>query len=956
MKSPTAAGRPLKSGSGAIQLHPGLSSLLRRRQLRRVSRDGIPFGASSAVRSLRVLPSGLDVELCYAVDIAASRHCPLVAVLPLPLPAAPMAMAAAATISAIAAAERVRARTAVVSPRLAGRQVYEDLLVGREQLSVLVPRTMAGEGCGENTVVTAHDCAQLLSLESLDALTGLVLDLSAVSLGDLDRVLRHLRHRSARRPLRLLAITASPLDPAVGMIRQANGLVYAVDQAALAGQASVTPEPGPGDGLPLVCGAGDLVRAAGAPLELHDCGDVALDNAVSSLWAATANLSRKRGTAGNTAQVGDLRWAWAVTSSFTQLATSAARADYHADRRPWAPPSLLEAPQRARDLAVRENEALWLRWAEAADAAVAASSREHKAAVIAQVAAELAAEDRPVLVLARNRVAAAALRSALLENPVAPAEVSVASMRDFAASRLRIAGDALVVIPGPLPRPYAGWLAVPPSRGLLMLAAGPLQTLRAARQVIDARSALGQARISTMASSLVPDVVWTPPNLHIEMPPPGETLAVITGVGTHMPFEALGGQWDDRARRSLEARALQADPAGLPGNAAEDAPLWTPFRDDALAALERCAGLPAGAADQILENDADGSAGTGGGVSVTSSWIPVPVVPLTLRPLDGGDEFVLLQPPGETLTRRDGLQVKAVAARSLRPGDLVALVDGQARQDLFGHIVDTLEESPDWGLQVALARFWHKCVRRIPGSGLTYEEIRWRSGVSVQAKTIGTWARGQAECPLDPEDVRRLAGFLEDDDVLSRADAVAAALRALWQLHRKAGRWLSARLADASRAGLGDDAIRGRARDEVLDPALGLRASDLLGAIRLCRVTATGTTCSAPAGATGSPLSPTQAAALCVPLADAADRPALPGPGRPPETVADGIAAVTGISARAEAQSGCVSPPGTTVSSKHEKPAPQLPITSSGAGEDLRTCPRPPGQPHTEERSSSCDE
>lgn len=272
MKSPTAAGRPLKSGSGASQLRPGLSSLLRRRQLRRVSRNGIPLGMSGAVRSLRVLPSGLDVELCYAFDTAASLHRPLVAVLPLPLPAAPMAMAAAATISAIAAAERVRARTAVVSPRLAGRQMYDDLLVDREQLSVLVPRTMAGEGGRENTVVTAHDCAQLLSLESLDALTGLVLDLSAVGPGDLDRVLRHQQHRSARRPLLLLAITASPLDPAVGMIRQANGLVYAVDQAALAGQASVTPEPGPATGSRLYAARGTWCWPAARPWSCTTAG------------------------------------------------------------------------------------------------------------------------------------------------------------------------------------------------------------------------------------------------------------------------------------------------------------------------------------------------------------------------------------------------------------------------------------------------------------------------------------------------------------------------------------------------------------------------------------------------------------------------------------------------------------------------------------------------------------
>jgi hypothetical protein len=380
----------------------------------------------------------------------------------------------------------------------------------------------------------------------------------------------------------------------------------------------------------------------------------------------------------------------------------------------------------------------------------------------------------------------------------------------------------------------------------------------------------------------VADVQRAPQDGWAAAQPPGETLAVITAADTHMPFEAADGQWDDQARRNLEARARKADPVSPPGNADDDAGLWTPFRDDALAALERCAGRPAGAADQILEGDADGSAGPGAGVSVASSGAPVPVIPLTLRPLDGGDEFVLLQPPDETLTRRDGLQVKAVAARSLRPDDLVALIDGQARQGLFGHMVDTLEESPDYGLPVALARYWHECVRRIPGSGLSYEEIRRQSGVSVQAKTIGTWARGQAECPLDPEDVRCLASFLKDDDVLSRADAVAAALRALWQLHRKAGRWLSSRLAEASRAGLGDDAIRGRIRDEVLDPALGLRASDLIGTIRLCRVTAAGTTCCAPAGATGSPLSPAEAAALCSPLTRAADTPALPGPGRPP--------------------------------------------------------------------------
>src|SRR5262249_52009021 len=148
---------------------------------------------------------------------------PLVAVLPLPLPAAPVALAAAATIATIAAAGRVRARTAVVSPRLAGRQMYDELLVEREQLSVMVPRTTAGDESVGSTVVTARDCAQFLALESLDALTGLVLDLSAVEPDDLGRVLSHMHHRSARRPLLLLAIASSPLDPAVAAVRRAEG-------------------------------------------------------------------------------------------------------------------------------------------------------------------------------------------------------------------------------------------------------------------------------------------------------------------------------------------------------------------------------------------------------------------------------------------------------------------------------------------------------------------------------------------------------------------------------------------------------------------------------------------------------------------------------------------------------------------------------------------------------------
>jgi hypothetical protein len=773
-----------------------------------------------------------------------------------------MAMAAAVTIAAIAAAGRVQARTAVVCPRLAGRQVYEELLVERERLSVLVPRAVVGEASTSSTVVTAHDCAQLLAAESLDALTGLVLDLGAVEPGDLARVLKHVQHRSPRRPLLLLAIASSPLDSAVAAVHRANGLVYAVDQHALAELASATPPAGPGDGASLVCDAAALARAGDASLLVRDCGDFAMDRATAAMWTAITALSRT--SAVNSWQAANLRWAWAVTSSFTLLATSATRVDHNAFGGPWGPPALGEASQRARDLAMSENESLWLRWAEAADAAVEASGGERKAAVVAQIAAGCD-HGRQVVALTRNRASATALRVALLENPKAPADVQVASMRDFAASRVRVSDDALVVITGPPPRQYAAWLCVPPAGGLVVLTAGPSQTLRAARQAIDSRAALLRARQGAASDSLEVSSSPPPDGAPSELSSRGP-LAVVSVGGQLTPFETAQGRWDEQARGQLASRSRSTIADDLPGDTSGEGSLWSPFQSDVLAVLERSAGRVAGASDQMFENDAEGGAGAAGSTTFLASGPSIVVLPVTLRPLGGGGDRVLLHPPNAVITRRDGPRVKPVAARALQPGDLVALVDGQARQDIFEYMVEMLEETAQWELLVRLARDWEECVQRIPASGLSYEEVRQRSGVSVQAKTIGTWVRGRAVCPLDPEDVRRLARALDDAKVLSRADAVAAALLGLWRMHQRAGRWLSAKLAYASRVGLGDDALRGRIEDEMLDPALGLRASDLLGSVRLYQVTHVGHACYAPSGAAGVPIAPDEAIGLCSPL------------------------------------------------------------------------------------------
>jgi hypothetical protein len=115
----------------------------------------------------------------------------------------------------------------------------------------------------------------------------------------------------------------------------ANGLVHAVDQQALAGLASATPPAGPGDGTSLVCDAAALARAGAAFLLVRDCGDITMDRATAAMWTAITALSRTGTGTANSWQAANLRWGWAVTSSFTLLATSAARADHSALLGPW---------------------------------------------------------------------------------------------------------------------------------------------------------------------------------------------------------------------------------------------------------------------------------------------------------------------------------------------------------------------------------------------------------------------------------------------------------------------------------------------------------------------------------------------------------------------------------------------------------------------------------------------
>jgi hypothetical protein len=222
------------------------------------------------------------------------------------------------------------------------------------------------------------------------------------------------------------------------------------------------------------------------------------------------------------------------------------------------------------------------------------------------------------------------------------------------------------------------------------------------------------------------------------------------------------------------------------------------------------------------------------------------------------DGQCLLVEPNDVLYRRRGDEARRVAAKALAPGDIVALVDATARRDLFDSVIDVLSELPKYAPLGQLISFWHDRARAARDRGYTRREIlaSMRSGpdrTSITCeRTIGMWIRGDSEGPGDPDDVRRFAAAVSDQELSDRADAVGQALRTSGILHRAVGRWLSAQITGAQ-------LHRG---DALVDPELGVHVADLLEAVSVHEVAAVDPQLmSAPAGAVGVLLDPETALA-----------------------------------------------------------------------------------------------
>ena len=208
---------------------------------------------------------------------------------------------------------------------------------------------------------------------------------------------------------------------------------------------------------------------------------------------------------------------------------------------------------------------------------------------------------------------------------------------------------------------------------------------------------------------------------------------------------------------------------------------WEPFSADLLEILADVVGT-----DSTRKPDA-------GGAPTAEAESLIEAIALYIDEEGTGERSILLVPPNDLLTRRQGAVVQRVAAKALEAGDTVVLVDRAARRDLFDEIAERLAERPRYVTLTALIDLWHERAAAAAECGLTQREILARmAGTKITSPgTVGTWIRGTVDGPLDGADVARFARAVDDSTLVSIAAQVAPALATMHRVRRRLGYWLA---------------------------------------------------------------------------------------------------------------------------------------------------------------------
>ncbi|MGB3940826.1 MAG: hypothetical protein WBK96_04945 [Candidatus Manganitrophaceae bacterium] len=186
---------------------------------------------------------------------------------------------------------------------------------------------------------------------------------------------------------------------------------------------------------------------------------------------------------------------------------------------------------------------------------------------------------------------------------------------------------------------------------------------------------------------------------------------------------------------------------------------------------------------------------------------------------------------------------------ALRVGERVLLIHGQQRQSLYDLIISRVHRHPSIELHLAMICRWQEDLRvafqqwqaRAPDTaerrehgprdlGGLLRRMQARGSELVSTLTFSFWLRGFVLCPLEPEDLRRVAEVLNMGFVRQYHGRIVLAANRLRGLHRglsiKLNRWLEDHATGAVH----------KNDDDVIDAELGLTFGDVRNSLLVLRV------------------------------------------------------------------------------------------------------------------------
>lgn len=179
--------------------------------------------------------------------------------------------------------------------------------------------------------------------------------------------------------------------------------------------------------------------------------------------------------------------------------------------------------------------------------------------------------------------------------------------------------------------------------------------------------------------------------------------------------------------------------------------------------------------------------------------------------------------------------LERVLPTDLRPGDRVVFIDGDARKDLLGKVIEVASAVPALAVASAWLGHWRRVLADLYARLGAYERLRSalaRHGCLLQAQTIRLWVVGTTIGPDDSQDVRRVGLVAGDAALTDGYKQVDQAMRSLRGAHSRLGRRLAEltrRVGTAVAVGLAD-------ADEIVDETSGLSGADFQDALDIVTV------------------------------------------------------------------------------------------------------------------------